>query len=127
MSSEKNLCVSEYVCFQTKAKHIKKTAEILKEEFKGDIPATVESLCSLPGVGPKMAHLCMQCAWGITSGIGTSHFFPFRSVCVVLTRDIILRRCRHSRSSYFKSIEIRPETYIHSRGNSQKLGVLAAC
>lgn len=38
--------------------------------FNGDIPATVEGLISLPGVGPKMAHLCVQTAWGKCEGIG---------------------------------------------------------
>lgn len=54
----------------TKTKHIKATSKILKEKFNSDIPDSIEGLCSLPGVGPKMAHLCMQCAWGVLSGIG---------------------------------------------------------
>jgi endonuclease-3 len=46
-----------------KAGYIKRTAVILKEKFNGDIPDTIEGLCSLPGVGEKMAHLCMTAAW----------------------------------------------------------------
>ena len=46
-----------------KAGYIKRVAVILRDEFKGDIPDTVEGLCSLPGVGEKMAHLCMTAAW----------------------------------------------------------------
>lgn len=67
-----NLLILRVHCFslQTKVKHIKETAKILKEQFNGDIPNTVEALRKLPGVGPKMAHVCMQVAWGITSGIG---------------------------------------------------------
>jgi endonuclease-3 len=53
-----------------KTKYIKATAEILKEKFNGDIPDTIEGLMSLPGVGPKMAYLCMSSAWGRTEGIG---------------------------------------------------------
>lgn len=30
---------------------------------KGDIPRTLEGLCKLKGVGPKMAYLALQCAW----------------------------------------------------------------
>lgn len=56
--------------WRTKVKHIKATCQILKEKYNGDIPNTVELLCSLPGVGPKMAHLCMKTAWGIITGIG---------------------------------------------------------
>ena len=51
-------------------KYIKRATDILKKEYNGDIPNTVETLCKLPGVGPKMAHLAMNIAWGIVSGIG---------------------------------------------------------
>ncbi|KAK8215441.1 alpha,alpha-trehalase nth1 [Zalaria obscura] len=53
-----------------KTKYIKATAEILRDRFDGDIPDTVEGLVSLPGVGPKMAYLCMSAAWGRDEGIG---------------------------------------------------------
>lgn len=53
-----------------KTKYIKKTAEILRDEWKGDIPNTIEGLTSLPGVGPKMAYLCLSAAWDKTEGIG---------------------------------------------------------
>lgn len=55
---------------QSKVKYIKKTTEILKKNYNGDIPKTVEDLCKLPGVGPKMAHLCMKTAWNEVTGIG---------------------------------------------------------
>lgn len=50
--------------------YIKKASKILKEDYNGDIPETVEKLCELPGVGPKMAHLCMNVGWGTVTGIG---------------------------------------------------------
>lgn len=53
-----------------KTKYIKATASILLKDFAGDIPDTVEGLMSLPGVGPKMAYLCLSSAWGRTEGIG---------------------------------------------------------
>jgi len=40
------------------------------EKYNGDIPDSIEELCSLPGVGPKMAHLTMNIAWKKNSGIG---------------------------------------------------------
>ncbi|KAF2670235.1 DNA glycosylase, partial [Microthyrium microscopicum] len=54
----------------TKAKSIKKAAVILREQFDGDIPDSIEGLTSLPGVGPKMAYLTMSAAWGRDEGIG---------------------------------------------------------
>ncbi|KAL8970943.1 MAG: hypothetical protein Q9197_003543 [Variospora fuerteventurae] len=53
-----------------KTRYIKATATLLAERFNNDIPDTAEGLMSLPGVGPKMAYLCMSAAWGRTEGIG---------------------------------------------------------
>ncbi|KAL9103883.1 MAG: hypothetical protein Q9163_001120 [Psora crenata] len=53
-----------------KTRYIKAAALVLKAQFNGDIPDTVEGLMSLPGVGPKMAYLCLSAAWGRTEGIG---------------------------------------------------------
>jgi endonuclease-3 len=53
-----------------KTKYIKAAAEILRDQWDGDIPDTIEGLMSLPGVGPKMAYLCLSTAWGRTEGIG---------------------------------------------------------
>ncbi|KUI52582.1 hypothetical protein VP1G_00275 [Cytospora mali] len=53
-----------------KTKYIKQAAEILRDQWKGDIPDSIEGLVALPGVGPKMAHLCLSSAWGRTEGIG---------------------------------------------------------
>ncbi|KAE9037671.1 hypothetical protein PR001_g6231 [Phytophthora rubi] len=61
--------------FNHKAKYIKQTAEILTKqaEVEGrdivDIPNTYEGLVALPGVGPKMSTLVMNCAWNNTVGI----------------------------------------------------------
>lgn len=53
-----------------KTKYIKSTAAILRDEFDSDIPSTPKGLMRLPGVGPKMAFLCMSSAWGLHEGIG---------------------------------------------------------
>ncbi|KAK3052333.1 alpha,alpha-trehalase nth1 [Extremus antarcticus] len=53
-----------------KTKYLKSTALILQDKYAGDIPDTIEGLVSLPGVGPKMAYLCMSAAWGRDEGIG---------------------------------------------------------
>ncbi len=53
-----------------KTKFIKQVAQILKDQYGSDIPNTIEGLVRLPGVGPKMAYLCMSAAWGVDEGIG---------------------------------------------------------
>lgn len=54
----------------TKTKHIQLVAAILHNQYSDDIPDTIEGLVSLPGVGPKMAYLCMSAAWKQDVGIG---------------------------------------------------------
>ena len=53
-----------------KANYIIRTARILHSHYADDIPNTIAGLCSLPGVGPKMAYLAMQVAWKSLVGIG---------------------------------------------------------
>ncbi|XP_001366843.2 endonuclease III-like protein 1 isoform X1 [Monodelphis domestica] len=55
--------------WRSKVQYIKQTSKILKQQYGGDIPATVAELVALPGVGPKMAHLAMAIAWDTVSGI----------------------------------------------------------
>lgn len=53
-----------------KTKYLKQAALVCRDEWKGDIPDTFQGLVALPGVGPKMAHLCLPAAWGRVEGIG---------------------------------------------------------
>ncbi|TBU40249.1 DNA glycosylase [Dichomitus squalens] len=66
--------ISEAICkvgfWRRKTQYIRQAAQKLKDEFGGDVPKTVDELCSLPGVGPKMAFLALQVAWKVNAGIG---------------------------------------------------------
>lgn len=53
-----------------KTKYIKSAALILRDKYDSDIPSTADELMKLPGVGPKMAYLCMSAAWDKHEGIG---------------------------------------------------------
>ena len=44
-------------------RYIRQASQKLQDEFGGDVPKTADELCSLPGVGPKMAFLALQVAW----------------------------------------------------------------
>jgi hypothetical protein len=50
-------------------RYIKQSAVMLKDRFHSDVPKTVDDLCSLPGVGPKMAFLCLQSAWDVYGAV----------------------------------------------------------
>ena len=53
-----------------KTRYIKQTAQILKDKYQGRVPRTAEELCSLPGIGPKMAYIILSAAFNIVTGIG---------------------------------------------------------
>ncbi|ORY14437.1 DNA glycosylase [Clohesyomyces aquaticus] len=65
-----NAFISKVGFHNLKTKYIKQSAEILRDKWNSDIPDTIQGLTSLPGVGPKMAYLCMSAAWGKDEGIG---------------------------------------------------------
>ncbi len=46
-----------------KAKHLLGMAQMLVKEFGGEVPATVEELQKLPGVGRKTAHVIASIVW----------------------------------------------------------------
>lgn len=67
---ELNRLIGKVGFHNNKTKFIKSVATILRDQYDGDIPSTIDGLVSLPGVGPKMAYLCMSAAWGRDEGIG---------------------------------------------------------
>ncbi|KAJ1637630.1 DNA glycosylase [Pavlovales sp. CCMP2436] len=52
-----------------KVKHIKASTEIIIDQHGGRVPATLDELLALPGVGPKMALIQMNVAVGQCVGI----------------------------------------------------------
>ncbi|CAA7026474.1 unnamed protein product [Microthlaspi erraticum] len=55
--------------YTRKAANVKKVAKICLMKYGGDIPSSLEELLSLPGVGPKIAHLVLHVAWNDVQGI----------------------------------------------------------
>ena len=52
-----------------KVKYIRETTKILQEEHGGKVPQEMDALLKLPGVGPKMALICLHVAFGKVEGI----------------------------------------------------------
>lgn len=61
--------------YRRKAKNLIEIANICLQNYAGDIPKTADDLMGLPGIGPKMAHLCMQHAWNEYQIYITNFFF----------------------------------------------------
>ncbi|HHT36961.1 MAG: endonuclease III [Candidatus Wallacebacter cryptica] len=51
--------------WQTKAKNIKRTCEILIDNYNGEVPRTREELMKLPGVGRKTANVVLANAFNV--------------------------------------------------------------
>ena len=53
-----------------KTKYLKKVARVLVDDYDGDIPRTADEMMKLSGIGPKMAYIIENIAFGTSSGIG---------------------------------------------------------
>ncbi len=52
-----------------KSKSISETAKIIVENFDGNVPNTMESLCTLKGIGRKSSNIILQECFNIVQGI----------------------------------------------------------
>ncbi|MDD1678934.1 MAG: endonuclease III [Methanomicrobiales archaeon] len=55
--------------FRVKARHLIGTAQVLLDRYSGEVPATMEDLLTLPGVGRKTANIVLYHAFGKNEGI----------------------------------------------------------
>lgn len=54
--------------WRRKTEYIQAAARALVARPDGDVPQTIEELCQLKGVGPKMGFLALQAAWNMYVG-----------------------------------------------------------
>ncbi len=59
--------------FRTKAESIKASCTILKEQYDGRVPDTMEELLALPGVGRKIANLMLGDIYGKPAVVTDTH------------------------------------------------------
>jgi endonuclease III len=55
--------------FRNKAKSIRGAAQLLVEQFGGELPRTMEEMLTLPGVARKTANVVLGTAFGLAEGI----------------------------------------------------------
>ena len=60
--------------YHAKAQHLKGLGRKIEEEFGGEVPATIEELVTLPGVGRKTANVVLGHAFGIPVITVDTHF-----------------------------------------------------
>lgn len=64
---EKNIKSTGF--YKDKAKNIKKSCQILVENYKSRVPKSMDELLKLPGVGRKTANIVLSHGFGIAKGI----------------------------------------------------------
>ncbi len=55
--------------WRTKSRHCVECAQMIVNEYGGEVPSTMEELTRLPGVGRKTANIVLNKAFGIVDGI----------------------------------------------------------
>jgi endonuclease-3 len=73
--------------FRNKTKSIQGACAKLKEEFRGEVPRTMEELLRLPGVARKTANVVLGVAYGIAAGIVVDTHVSRLSQRLRLTRN----------------------------------------
>ena len=74
---EKSLvnCIRTIGLYQTKAKHLRQTCQILLDQHNGQVPEDREALEGLPGVGRKTANVVLNTAFGWETIAVDTHIF----------------------------------------------------
>lgn len=58
-----------------KTRHLIKAAQILEEEFNGEMPSDIDNLMKLPGVGRKTANVMLAVVWNKAAMAVDTHVF----------------------------------------------------
>ncbi|MCA2011740.1 endonuclease III [Cereibacter sphaeroides] len=61
--------------FRNKAKNVIKMAQILVDQYGGEVPSSRAALQSLPGVGRKTANVVLNMWWGVPAQAVDTHIF----------------------------------------------------
>ncbi len=72
--------------YRNKAKNIRKAAEMIVEQFGGQVPRTMEELTSLPGVARKTANIVLGSAFGSNEGLAVDRHVQRVAQRLKLTR-----------------------------------------
>lgn len=73
--------------FNTKAKNILKTCEILVDKYDSQVPQTIEDLMTLPGVGRKTANVVVSTCFGQPAIAVDTHVFRVSNRIGIVDED----------------------------------------
>lgn len=73
--------------YKNKAKSVQNAAQTILEKWNGQIPKTIDTLITVPGVGRKTANVVLGNAYGITEGIAVDTHVKKQSLRLGLTKQ----------------------------------------
>ena len=73
--------------YRSKAKYIKKSAQMINSKYESKVPRTMEELIKLPGVARKTANIVLFNAFGIISGVAVDTHVKRLSKRIGLTKN----------------------------------------
>lgn len=91
----------------SKARHLVEMAQMLLRDFQGKVPATLEELIQLPGVGRKTANVVMSVAYGKATMAVDTHVFR-----VSHRIGLVPERCTTPLATELELVRYIPESLI---------------
>ena len=91
----------------SKARHLVEMAQMLLRDFQGKVPATLEELIQLPGVGRKTANVVMSVAYGKATLAVDTHVFR-----VSHRIGLVPERCTTPLATELELVRYIPESLI---------------
>lgn len=73
--------------YHNKAKNILAAAKVVKEQYNGKLPRTMEEITTIPGVGRKSANVILGNAYGVVEGIAVDTHVKRLSGVLGLSRE----------------------------------------
>lgn len=77
--------------YKTKAKHVLEASRLIIENFNGKVPADLEALQTLPGVGRKTASVVLVCAFDIPAFPVDTHVFRVSNRIGIVKEDDVAK------------------------------------
>lgn len=75
--------------YKSKGSNLMKLFPILKEEYGGEVPRTMEELVKLPGVGRKTANVVLSNAYGVPAIAVDTHVFRVSNRIGMVNEDTV--------------------------------------
>lgn len=95
-------CIKSCGLYKTKAKDICNMAKIIENDFNGELPATLQELIKLPGVGRKTANLICGDVYGMPAVVADTH-------CIRISERLGLTEGKDPKKVEFSLKKILPQ------------------